>query len=119
MSDWLGLAFIVLLIVGVVVASAILGRPPQRISEEEFEKRVREGQRAQAAVFGLQKLLQPKAAAAVAVRQDMRHGYYNKKRVPGAGDDEDVVTAAKSQMIEFAPTEANKDNSEQTEESDA
>jgi hypothetical protein len=93
MSDWIGLAFIVLLIVGGVVASARLGRPPERISEEEFQKRVREGQRTQAAMFALQKLFHPKAAEAVAVQQDLRHGYYNKKRLPGEGDDEEAETA--------------------------
>src|ERR1051325_9581049 len=88
MNDWVGLAMIVLLVVGVVIASAKLGAPRKQISEEEFERRVREGQRSQAAVFALQQLLQPKAAEAVAVQQDLRHGYYNKKRVPGDGDDE-------------------------------
>jgi hypothetical protein len=88
MSDWIGLIFIALLVLGAVVASALLGRPPKRISEEEFERRVREGQRAQAAVFALQQLMHPKAAEAVAVQQDLRHGYYNKKRVAGEGDDE-------------------------------
>ncbi|HEX8178459.1 MAG TPA: hypothetical protein VF525_02840 [Pyrinomonadaceae bacterium] len=120
MSDWLGLAFIVALVVGAVIASAVLGRTPQRISEEEFERRVREGQRAQAAVFALQQLLQPKAAEAVAVQQDMRHGYYNKKRVPGAGDD-DEADAATVEPAAPAPklTKANDRDAELTEESDA
>ena len=93
MSDWIGLAFLLLLVVGVVIASAKLGTPPKRISEEEFEKRVREGQRSQAAVFALQQLMQPKAAEAVAVQQDLRHGYYNKKRIPGEGDEPDDAEA--------------------------
>ncbi|HEX8068478.1 MAG TPA: hypothetical protein VF546_00905 [Pyrinomonadaceae bacterium] len=97
MGDWIGLAFIVLLIVGVVVASALLGRPRAPISEEEFQRRVREGQRSQAAVFALQQLMQPKAAEAVAVQQDLRHGYYNKKRVPGEGDDEEESSKFKVQ----------------------
>jgi hypothetical protein len=89
MSDWIGLVIIVLLVVGVVVASAKLGAPRKQISEEEFERRVREGQRSQAAVFALQRLLHPKAADAVAVQQDLRHGYYNKKKTAGEGDEPD------------------------------
>ncbi len=116
MNDWLGLGIFVLLIVGVLFASSMLGKPPKKISEEEFEKRVREGQRAQAAVFALQQLLQPKAAEAVAVQQDLRHGYYNKKRVPGEGDDEAV---AESDATEPKLTEANHTDSEQAEERDA
>ncbi len=88
MSDWIGLAIILLLVLGGVVASIVLGTPRKQISEEEFERRVREGQRSQAAVFALQQLMHPKAAEAVAVQQDLRHGYYNKKRVAGEGDDE-------------------------------
>src|SRR5437763_16019787 len=89
MNDWIGLVLIVLLVVGIVVASARFGAPRKQISEEEFERRVREGQRSQAAVFALQQLLHPKAADAVAVQQDLRHGYYNKKKATGEGDEPD------------------------------
>ena len=89
MSDWIGLALIVLIVVGGLVASAKLGAPPKRISEEEFEKRAREGAAAKAGLFALQQLLDPKAAEAVAVQQDLRHGYYNKKKLPGEGDDDE------------------------------
>src|SRR2546421_2364760 len=105
MSDWVGLVFIVLLVVGAIVASAMLGKPRKRISEEEFQKRVREGQRSQAAVFALQQLMQPKAAEAVAVQQDLRHGYYNKKRIPGEGDEEE--TAVEPCETESKLSEAN------------
>ena len=115
MSDWLGLAFILLLVVGVLVASARLGAPPKQISQEEFERRVREGQRSQAAVFALQQLLHPKAADAVAVQQDFKHGYYRKKRVAGEGEDD--LTPADARTGESAP--ADDVNSEQAEERDA
>jgi hypothetical protein len=88
-SDWIGLGFIVLVVVLVLVASARLGSPPRRISVEEFEKRARTGGYTRAGMFGLQQLLNPKAAKAIEVQQDLRHGYYNKKRVPGEGDDEE------------------------------
>ena len=95
MSDWLGLAFILLLVVVGLVASARLGAPRKQISQEEFERRVRDGQRTQAAVFGLQQLLHPKAAKALAVQQDFKHGYYRKKRTAGEGDDEKEVQGSK------------------------
>lgn len=118
MSDWIGLAVILLLIVGGIVASAKLGAPRKQISEEEFQRRVREGQRSQAAVFALQKLLQPKAAEAVAVQQDLRHGYYNKKKIPGEGDDDEEIATEPSET-EATLTEANDKDAEQTEERDA
>jgi hypothetical protein len=120
MSDWIGLAVILLLVVVGIIASAYLGTPRKRISEEEFQRRVREGQRSQAAVFALQQLMQPKAAEAVAVQQDLRHGYYNKKRIPGEGDDDDDELApAESRAVEAQPVETDDINSEQTEERDA
>jgi hypothetical protein len=88
MSDWIGLAIMVLIMAGGLVAAARLGTPPEKISEEEFERRVREGARTRAAMFALQQWLNPKAAKAVEVQQDLKHGYYNKKRIPGDGDDD-------------------------------
>ncbi|HZG54797.1 MAG TPA: hypothetical protein VEZ40_22020 [Pyrinomonadaceae bacterium] len=38
-------------------------------------------------MFALRQCLNPKAAKAVEVRQDLKHGYYNKKKIPGEGDD--------------------------------
>ncbi len=40
-----------------------------------------------AGLFGLMQLLNPKGAKAIEVQQDLRHGYYNKKKIPGDGDD--------------------------------
>ena len=117
MSDWIGLGLIVLLIVVGIIVSAKLGTPPKRISEEEFEKRVREGQRSQAAVFALQQLMHPKAAEAVAVQQDLRHGYYNKKKIPGEGDDDDEATSAPAAKQKLSET--NDTAAEHTEENDA
>ena len=118
MSDWIGVAIILLLVLGGIIASARLGAPRRRISEEEFEQRVREGQRSQAAVFALQQLMHPKAAEAVAVQQDLRHGYYNKKKVAGEGDD-DELAPAESRADEVQPVETDDINSEQAEERDA
>ena len=89
MSDWLGLGVIVLLIVLAIFAMSRLGLPRKEMSVEEFEERARTGGHTRAGMFGLQEILDPKEARAVAVKQDLKHGYYNKKRVPGDGDDDE------------------------------
>jgi hypothetical protein len=88
MADWIGLAIIVLIILGGLCAASRLGAPPEKISQEEFERRVREGAYTRAGMFALQQLLHPKAAEAVEVQQDLKHGYYNKKKIPGDGGDD-------------------------------
>lgn len=88
MSDWIGLTIIVLIIVGGLFAASRLGAPPEEISQEEFERRVKEGARTRAAMFALQQWLHPKGAQAIEVQQDLKHGYYNKKKIPGDGDDD-------------------------------
>ena len=88
MSDWIGLAVILAIVAGGLFAAAYLGRPPEKISEEEFERRVREGASARAAMFAMQQWWNPKAAQAYEVQQDLKHGYYNKKKIPGEGDDD-------------------------------
>ena len=89
MSDWLGVGVIVLLIVLAVFAMSRLGEPRKEMTVEEFDERARTGGHTRAGMFGLQEILDPKQAKAVAVQKDLKHGYYNKKRVPGEGDDED------------------------------
>ncbi|PYS88321.1 MAG: hypothetical protein DMF64_20785 [Acidobacteria bacterium] len=118
MNDWIGLVFIVLLVVGVVIASAKLGAPPRRLSEEEFEQRARDGSAGRAGLFALQQLLHPKAAKAVAVQQDLKHGYYNKKKIPGEGDDDELSLATPS-AVDERMTEASNINAEDAEERDA
>ena len=93
MKDWIGLAVIVLIILGGLFAASRLGAPPEQISEEEFQRRAREGAHTRAAMFALQQWLNPKAAQAAEVQQDLKHGYYNKKKVPGDGDDAAEPTA--------------------------
>jgi hypothetical protein len=93
MSDWIGLGVFLLVIVIALVASAQLGKPRKKISVEEFEERARSGGGAAAGMFGLQKLLNPQAAKSVEVLQDLKSGYYNKKKVPGEGDDEEDAGA--------------------------
>jgi hypothetical protein len=92
MSDWIGLVVILLIILGGLLAAARLGAPPGEISQEEFERRAREGAYTRAGMFALQQLLHPKAARAVEVQQDLKHGYYNRKKIPGEGDEAGFVT---------------------------
>ncbi|HLL77372.1 MAG TPA: hypothetical protein VK421_19110 [Pyrinomonadaceae bacterium] len=89
MSDWLGLGLIVALIVLALVGMARLAAPRKEMTPEEFEERARTGAYTRAGLFGLQQWLHPKAVKAVEVQQDLKSGYYNKKRVPGDGDDEE------------------------------
>ena len=89
MSDRIGLGVFVLVIVIALVASAQLGKPRKKMSVEEFEERARSGGGMAAGMFSLQKLMNPNAAKSVEVLQDLKSGYYNKKKVPGEGDDEE------------------------------
>jgi len=82
------------LIVLAIFAMSRLGGPRKEISVEEFEERARTGGHTRAGMFGLQEILDPKQAKAVAVQKDLKHGYYNQKRVPGDGDDDaDAMSA--------------------------
>jgi hypothetical protein len=96
MSDWIGVGVFLLVIILALVASAQLGKPRKKISVEEFEERARSGGGRAAGMFGLQKLLNPQAVKAIEVQQDLRSGYYNKKKVPGEGDDEEAAGAGES-----------------------
>jgi hypothetical protein len=99
MSDWIGLAVILLIVLGGLYGAWRLGAPPEKISQEEFDRRVKEGAATRGAMFALQQWLHPKGAQAVEVQQDLRHGYYNKKRLPGDGDEspESQVSSPKSE----------------------
>ena len=87
MSDWIGLAVIAVIIIGAMWFFAHVGKPYDATSEE-FERRAKEGGGgARAGLFGLMQLLNPKGAKAIEVQRDLKSGYYNKKRVPGDGDE--------------------------------
>jgi hypothetical protein len=107
MSDWIGLGLIVLVVVIALVVSARFGAPPRKISVEEFEERARSGGYPRAGMFGLQQLLHPKAVKAIEIQQDLKHGYYNKKKVPGEGDDEMEVDNVANTKDETNARDAN------------
>ena len=90
MSDWIGLGVIVLVVVGAVVGLSYLGRKPKPLTAEEYEKRVAEAKglaRGMAAggLTGLDKFLNPGAAKAVEVQQDLKAGYYDDQEEEGEG----------------------------------
>ena len=92
MGDWIGLAFIVLLVVGALVGLSYLGRKPKALTAEEYERRVAEakGTTRAAALAGMSALdtfINPKAAKAVEVQQDLKAGYYNDEEKKGEGDE--------------------------------
>ena len=98
MGDWIGLGVILLLTLGGFLGLARLGRAPEPLTPEEFERRVQESRGwmsagAAAGMHALQKLMNPKAAEAVEVLKDMRAGFYDDKEQPGDGDEDEDENA--------------------------
>ena len=88
MSDWIGLGIFVLVAVGALVGLSHLGKKPKPLTEEEYEQRVREAPGLlSAGVLSIQKVLDPGAAKAEAVQQDLRAGYYDDQEEEGDGDE--------------------------------
>jgi hypothetical protein len=92
MGDWIGLGFIVLLVVGAVVGLSYLSRPRKPLTEEEYEERVAQakGTTRAAALAGmnaLNKMINPKAVEAVEKQRDFQAGYYNDQEKAGEPDE--------------------------------
>ena len=86
MTDWIGLLFFVLLIIGILVGLKILSKPVKR-TEAEFERNVAEGTTMLGAgMNALQEALDPAAARAKEVQTQMKEGRYNKKKREGKAD---------------------------------
>ncbi len=86
MSDWLGLAFLVLLIVGAVAGLRTLSKPQTRTAEE-FERNAAEGTTMMGASFNaLQELMDPQAAKSKEVISQLKDGRYQKKKREGKAD---------------------------------
>lgn len=84
MSDWIGLLFFVLLIVGVVVGLRQLSKPVKR-TNEEFERNAAESYSGLgASMNALQEVLNPEAAKSKEVAMQMKDGRYQKKKESGA-----------------------------------
>jgi len=92
MSDWIGLAFFLLVVLGGLLCLSYLGRKPKALTAEEYERRVAEakGSMRGAAVAGLgalDRFVNPKAARAIEVQQDLKAGFYNDAEKKGEGDE--------------------------------
>jgi hypothetical protein len=92
MGDWIGLGFIVFLIICALLGLSHLSKPYD-VTTEEFEKRAHEAPSLlSAGMSGLQKLLDPATGKAAEVQEDFKQGYYNGEQESGdgpeAGDDE-------------------------------
>jgi hypothetical protein len=89
MQDWIGLAFFILLIVGVIVGLKILAKP-QTKTAEEFERNAAENTTMMgASMNALQELMNPEAAKSKETITQMKKGRYQKKKREGkAGGEE-------------------------------
>ncbi len=89
MTDWIGLIFFVLLVVGAIVGLRALAKPRKRTAEE-FERNAAEGTTALgASMNALQELMDPAAAKSKEVITQMNEGRYQKKKREGKADGEE------------------------------
>jgi hypothetical protein len=89
MTDWLGLLFFVLLIVGIIVGLKILSKPQKR-TEAEFERNAAEGSALGTGVNALQEILDPAEARAKEVKIQLKEGRYNKKKREGKANADEL-----------------------------
>jgi hypothetical protein len=89
MGDWIGIAFLVLLVAGAYFGLRSLSKPRTRTTEE-FERNAAEGTTGLgASMNALQELMNPEAAKAKEVQVQMKDGRYGKKKREGkAGGEE-------------------------------
>src|SRR4051812_26718290 len=86
MSDWIGLGFFVLLIVGLVIGLRTLSKP-RLTTSDEFERNAAEGTTMLGATANaLQELLNPEEAKAKEVQTQMKEGRYQKQKREGKAD---------------------------------
>ena len=95
MSDWMGLAVIVFLVLCGLFGLARLTKPYD-VTAEEFEKRAHEApSMLSAGLTGLQKVLDPAAGKAMEVQEDFKQGFYDGEQESGdkpkAGDESEKV----------------------------
>lgn len=90
MSDWIGLIFLVFLVVGAIIGLKLLSKPRVTTSAD-FERNAAEGTTAiGASMNALQELMNPEAAKAKEVITQMKEGRFQKKKREGkaGGSDE-------------------------------
>ena len=100
MSDWIGLLFFFLLIVGILIGLKVLSKPRTRTTEE-FERSAAEGTTGiGASMNALHELMNPEAAKAKEVITQMKEGRYQKKKREGKGNDGTETEGASSEDAE-------------------
>lgn len=90
MSDFFGLLFFVLLIIGAFVGLKILSKPRTK-TEAEFERSAAEGSGLGASVSALQEILDPAEARAKEVKMQLKEGRYDKKKREGKANGETEI----------------------------
>ena len=87
MSDWIGLGFLVLLVLAAIVGLRSLAKPRPR-TVEEFERNASENTTLAGAMLNaLHDVTDPGAARAKEVRMQMKDGDYRKKKREGKAID--------------------------------
>jgi hypothetical protein len=82
-GDWIGIGIIALVVVGGLLLLNQITKPYDVDSEDEFERRRKEGAGLlTAGLMGLQQILDPGAKKAVEVQQDLRRGIYDDEEEP-------------------------------------
>ena len=85
MNDWIGLAVIGFIVLCGLFALWQLSKPYD-VTVEEFEKRAHEAPSLMSAGFlGLQKILDPATAKAVAAQEDFKEGRFDAEQAKGDG----------------------------------
>ena len=89
MSDWIGTAFLLLLIMGAYVGLRAISKP-RETSSSEFERKAAEGTTMMgASMNALHELLNPEAAKGKEVQTQMKEGRYGKKKREGKANAND------------------------------
>jgi hypothetical protein len=87
MNDWLGLAFLILLVVGALIGIKVLANPKKRTAED-FEKGAADNPTFTGALLNaLHDVTDPGAARAKEVRMQMKDGTFRKKKREGKAND--------------------------------
>jgi len=87
MSDWIGLAFFVAIVVGAVFGLKALAKPQTRTAEE-FERNAAEGTTMLgASMNALHEMMNPEASKAKEVQTQMKEGRFQKKKREGKAQD--------------------------------
>lgn len=87
MTDWIGLGFFILLLIGAAAGLRALARPRPR-TEEQFERNAADNPTMMGiGVAALNELMNPEAAKAKEVITQMKDGRYQKKRREGKASD--------------------------------